>query len=240
MALLTLDTSLDGVSCQELPLLVFLAVCSELQRMISFLTPVSSPGGGLIFAWNTLARGIAALEATEDDLQTATLQEALLRAGSKEAESRARSAVQGIAHVLQFVSAFLLELTSASSNHASKKSAADASRDDELRSVLLSAYHHVFGPMHPWIVQKTVTEAISASSPTRSTFFAALRHGNERVVRSDRILERALRTCGMQLKVTHAHTWHCSRSCLPSSERLTLPCCCLVVVRLCMCSSLSR
>ncbi|TYZ63586.1 hypothetical protein PybrP1_010880 [[Pythium] brassicae (nom. inval.)] len=204
VALDVLRTSLASVaeSPEEMPLLVFLSVCSELQRMLALLRPGTGPRGGLVFASNVLARGIAALEATEDDLQTATLQESLLRAGAAEAAAGpTKAAVRGVARVLLFLSTFLLELTSGMAS--AKRAAAETTCDsDGLRPILLAAYRRVFASRHPWIVQRTVADAVAASTPSRSAFFAALRSGNERVVRNDRTLEAALRTCGAQLQVT--------------------------------------
>lgn len=198
---------------------MFLSVCSELQRMIALLSPVTSPGSGLVFAWNVLARGIAALETTEDDLQTVTLQELPLRSNANESPNHTTSAVGGVASVVLFVATFLLELTSGTSS-AKRAATAPPHNDDELRSVLLSAYRRVFASRHPWIVQRTVADAIGAATPSRSAFFAALRAGNERIVRTDRILEGTLRTCGLQLQVNDLFFRSCW--CGSGDDRLSL------------------
>lgn len=177
--------------------------------MTALLGPaVSDEGeGGLVFAWNILSRSISTLEAATSDLRNATLQKVLRDARGSDFEEDAskhpvRPVLRDIQHVVRFMATFLLELTTVNAGDTREHKANDSS--NVLGASLRSAYRQVFAQLHPWIVQKMVEDAITASSLSQSAFFTALRRGNERVVRNERILRKLLRTCGSQLQV-----WSC-------------------------------
>lgn len=149
--------------------------------------------GGIIFAWNTLNSSIAALEASVDELRNVTLQD-LLRSAADQAtanDSTVHSTTREISTVLEFMSKFLLDLTSAG-----------ASQDkNALAASLESAYRHAFTSLHPWLVQKTILDSFATSCPSQRAFYATLCRGNERLVRNDHALTDILRACGSHLHV---------------------------------------
>lgn len=185
---------------------MFLTVCSQLQIMIDFLSPACGDEreGGLVFAWNIVSRSISILEAGTSDLRNATLLDVLRDATESEFEKATTSdpvkpVLHDVVHIVSFMTIFLLELTA---NKAyGKREEGEDDTNSALEASLISAYRQVFAQQHPWIVQKTIEDAISASSPSQRAFFAALRCGNERVARNERILREVLRTCGNQLQV---------------------------------------
>lgn len=187
---------------------MFLSVCAELQSMTALLSPASGDGGA-IFAWNALARAIATLEAHARDLRTATLHDVLIDdSASADAEATqstrevsAASALHEVLDALAFLARFLLALTDKQQSDSTSASASEPAI--ALTPHLLAAYRHVFAASHPWIVQRAITDGFAASPVTAQAFFAALRRGNERSVRTDAALVDSLRVCGRELETLH-------------------------------------